>query len=147
MSPLTRTLLVGLRVADRDASVAFYRALGYEIVGSVPDSPIGYLTMLKLPGDEFVTIELVADGSVVGPASESSLSHLVIATDSIDGAVACLASKGIEVRDTTPQGGPDEPRTSTVLDPDGNEIELVQWPAGHPVGMTAADFIVRGGEG
>jgi lactoylglutathione lyase len=25
-------------------------------------------------------------------------------------------------------------------DPDGNRIELVQWPAGHADGITAADF-------
>ena len=27
-----------------------------------------------------------------------------------------------------------------VIDPDGNRIELVQWPDGHADGMTAADF-------
>jgi lactoylglutathione lyase len=33
--------------------------------------------------------------------------------------------------------------TATVHDPDGNEIELVQWPMDHPDGMTAADFIAN----
>ncbi len=27
-----------------------------------------------------------------------------------------------------------------IADPDGNQIELVQWPAGHADGMSAADF-------
>ena len=27
-----------------------------------------------------------------------------------------------------------------LTDPDGYRIELVQWPPGHPAGMTAADF-------
>jgi lactoylglutathione lyase len=27
-----------------------------------------------------------------------------------------------------------------VIDPDGNRIELVQWPAGHADGLTAADW-------
>jgi lactoylglutathione lyase len=27
-----------------------------------------------------------------------------------------------------------------LTDPDGHRIELVQWPAGHPAGMTAADW-------
>jgi lactoylglutathione lyase len=27
-----------------------------------------------------------------------------------------------------------------VTDPDGNRIELVQWPAGHADGITAADW-------
>jgi lactoylglutathione lyase len=30
--------------------------------------------------------------------------------------------------------------TAWTTDPDGNRIELVQWPPGHPDGMTAADF-------
>ena len=31
-------------------------------------------------------------------------------------------------------------RTSWLTDPDDYRIELVQWPPGHPAGMTAADF-------
>jgi lactoylglutathione lyase len=27
-----------------------------------------------------------------------------------------------------------------VIDPDGNRIEVVQWPAGHADGITAADW-------
>jgi hypothetical protein len=27
-----------------------------------------------------------------------------------------------------------------LIDPDGYQIELVQWPVGHTDGMTAADF-------
>ena len=30
--------------------------------------------------------------------------------------------------------------TAWVSDPDGNRIELVQWPPGHPDGMSAADW-------
>src|SRR4051812_49462687 len=56
-----RTLHVGLRVADLDRSLAFYTAVGYEIVGEVPDTDLGHLAMLKLPGDEFVAIEIVHD--------------------------------------------------------------------------------------
>jgi len=36
--------------------------------------------------------------------------------------------------------GPDGPRTSWLTDPDGYQIELVQWPAGHADGITAADL-------
>ena len=32
-----RTLHIGLRVADLDRSLAFYRAVGYEVVGSTPE--------------------------------------------------------------------------------------------------------------
>jgi lactoylglutathione lyase len=29
-----------------------------------------------------------------------------------------------------------------IVDPDGNRIEIVQWPAGHPAGFTVSDFRV-----
>ena len=56
-----RTLHFGLRVADLGRSLAFYTAVGYEVVGSVPQTPLGHLTMLKLPRDEFVTIERMVE--------------------------------------------------------------------------------------
>ncbi len=56
-----RTLHFGLRVADLERSLAFYAAVGYQVVGSVPETELGHLTMLKLPGDDFVTVELIHD--------------------------------------------------------------------------------------
>jgi lactoylglutathione lyase len=55
--------------------------------------------------------------------------------------LAELAAKGI-VPDQPPGSpdGADELRTAWITDPDGNRIELVQWPPGHPDGMTAADW-------
>lgn len=41
-----RTLHVGLRVEDLERSLAFYTALGYNVVGTVPDTAFGSLTML-----------------------------------------------------------------------------------------------------
>jgi lactoylglutathione lyase len=38
---------------------------------------------------------------------------------------------------TRPRG---EPMRTWVVDPDGNRIELVQWPAGRADGITAADW-------
>lgn len=72
-----RTLHVGLRVADRDRSLAFYTSLGYEVVGEVSETHLGHLTMIKLPGDEFVAIELVHDPNGAAVATETGLSHLV----------------------------------------------------------------------
>ncbi|HEX2149185.1 MAG TPA: VOC family protein [Actinomycetota bacterium] len=134
-----RTLHFGLRVADLDRSLAFYIAVGYEVIGTVPDTPMGVLVMLKLPRDEFVTIELVhnpAGGGNTGPG----LSHLVIQVDSMDSTIAELFSRGVEVEAPTSPDGSDDFRTAWLADPDGNRIELVQWPAGHPDGMTAADM-------
>jgi lactoylglutathione lyase len=136
----TRTLHVGLRVRDLDRSLAFYEALGYRTVGRVPETPIGQLVMLKLVADDFVTLELVHDPDRDPPGGDSHLSHLVIAVDSMADFVTGLRGAGIEVGDATSPDGTDDFLTAVVDDPDGNRIELVQWPDGHPVGMTAADF-------
>jgi lactoylglutathione lyase len=133
-----RTLHFGLRVADLDRSLAFYTSLGYEVVGRVPDTPLGHLTMLKLPGDEFVTIELVHDPTRgdVGPG----LSHLVIKVEDMDATVSQLAGRGLDPEAPVSPDGSDDLRTAWVVDPDGNRIEMVQWPAGHADGMSAADW-------
>jgi lactoylglutathione lyase len=128
-------------VADPERSLAFYTALGYEVVGEVPETGLGHLTMLKLPGDEFVTIELVHDPAQDDElAGETTLSHVVIGVESMEATVAALAERGVEAEAPTSPDGSDDFRTSWVTDPDGHRIELVQWPAGHPDGMTAADW-------
>jgi lactoylglutathione lyase len=136
-----RTLHIGLRVADLERSLAFYAALGYETVGSVPETSLGDLTMIKLPDDPFVTLELVSRSSAGTPSGPSGLSHFVIKVESMDAALADLAAAGIHPEEppTSPDGS-DEFRIAWIADPDGNRIELVQWPAGHPDGMTEGDF-------
>ena len=136
-----RTLHFGLRVADQERSLAFYAALGYQVVGSVPGTSIGDLTMIKLPGDSFVAIELVSGSSANAPSCGDGLSHFVIKVESMDGVLAELAAEGI-VPDQPPGSpdGSDELRTAWITDPDGYRIELVQWPPGHADGMTAADW-------
>ncbi len=44
-----RALHVGLRVHDLGSSLDFYTGLGYEVVGTVPETEFGVLTMLQLP--------------------------------------------------------------------------------------------------
>jgi lactoylglutathione lyase len=136
-----RTLHFGLRVADLDRSLAFYGALGYEVVGSVPGTSLGDLTMIKLPGDAFVAIELVSGSSANAPSRGDGFSHFVIKVESMDGILAELSAEGIDP--DQPPGSPDgsdELRTAWITDPDGNRIELVEWPPGHPDGITAADW-------
>ena len=136
-----RTLHLGLRVADLDRSLAFYTALGYEIVGEVPETDLGHLTMIKLPGDEFVAIELVHEphGPTVGG---NRLSHLVIQVESMDVTLSELAARGVAAEAPTSPDGSADFQTTWIVDPDGDRIELVQWPANHADGMTAADFAI-----
>jgi lactoylglutathione lyase len=136
-----RTLHIGLRVTDLDRSLAFYTAVGYEVVGSVPETPIGQLSMLKLPGDEFVTVELVHDGNPVDLGT--SVSHLVVQVESMADTLGVLAGHGIEPV-ASMQERDDGLKTAFIVDPDGRRIELVQWPAGHADGMTADDWPEEG---
>jgi len=138
-----RTLQFGLKVTDRETSVAFYTTLGYVVVGEVPDSPIGHLTMLKLPDDEFVSLELVHDPA--GDAAAPGFSHFAISVESLEATVATLAASRIDA-DAVHSPAPDM-FTTTITDPDGRRIELVQWPREHAAGMSTADWPDQDDEG
>ena len=89
------TLHVGLRVSDLERSLAFYRAVGYTVIGTVEGTPFGTLTMLQLPGDHFVTIELVHDPAKGTVDLGTGIHHLVIQVETLDATLADLAVKGI----------------------------------------------------
>jgi catechol 2,3-dioxygenase-like lactoylglutathione lyase family enzyme len=132
-----RMLHLGLRVSDRERSLAFYTAVGFAEIGSVPETAFGSLTMLQLPGDPYISLELVHDPA--RPVADiGAVNHLVVQVDDLGATIADLAGRGV------PAEPPTEPGpgmwTSWLTDPDGYRIELVQWPSGHPAGMTAADF-------
>ena len=134
-----RTLHLGLKVADLERSLAFYTGLGYEVLGTVPETAFGSLTMLMLPDEEFVSIELVHDpaGGAVEPGG---LNHIVIHVEAMHDTIDRLAALGIEAEPPSSPDGSEDFWISWLTDPDGYRIELVQWPAGHPDGLTRADM-------
>jgi lactoylglutathione lyase len=134
-----RTLHVGVRVTDLERSLAFYTALGYDVLGHVPKTEFGSLTMLKLPRDEFVTLELVHDPGR-GRVDPGGLNHVVIQVESMRATVDRLTARGVEVDGPNSPDGSEDFWTAWIADPDGYRVELVQWPAGHSDGMTEADF-------
>jgi lactoylglutathione lyase len=135
-----RTLHLGLRVAHLERSLAFYTALGYEVVGEVPETSLGHLTMLKLPDDPFVTLELVHNPDDATADLGSGLSHFVIQVESLRDFVSELASRDVAAGEPKSPDGAEDFLTSWLTDPDGRRIELVQWPPGHASGMTETDF-------
>jgi lactoylglutathione lyase len=136
-----RTLSPGLRVADLDVSLAFYEALGFEVVGTVAETELGQLTMLKLPDDEFVTIELVSSMSGGQDVDlGNGMSHVAVQVDSMDEAMKVLREHHVEVGEPSSPDGTAGFLTVTVKDPDGRDIELVQWPPGHAAGLSADDW-------
>jgi lactoylglutathione lyase len=134
-----RTLHVGLRVQDLERSRAFYTRFGYEVVGTVAETPMGSLTMLKLPEDEFVSLELVHDPAS-GPVDPGGFNHLVIQTEDLHATLVRLAAHGLDAETPSSPNGSDDFWTAWLTDPDGYRIELVQWPVGHADGLTRADF-------
>ena len=130
-------LVCGSRTLQR--SLAFYTGVGYEVVGTVPETELGSLTMLALPGDQFVALELVHDPTH-GRVEPGGLSHLVIQAEDVHAMVASLAAGGVQADQPGSPDGSTDFLTAWVTDPDGYRVELVQWPAGHPAGMTRSDF-------
>jgi lactoylglutathione lyase len=135
-----RTLHPAYRVTNLALSLAFYTTLGYEQVGRVDLGEGASLTMLKFPTEEMVTLELAyrpADGPVdIG----TGFSHLPIQVDDLGATIDQLTRAGLKPGPVERPGGPDGPQISWITDPDGYRLELVEWPPGHPVGLTAADF-------
>jgi lactoylglutathione lyase len=134
-----RTLHIGLRVEDLERSLGFYTSVGYDVVGTVPETELGSLTMLKLPGDEFVALELVHDPTL-GRVEPGGISHIVVQVEDVHAAVAHLGARGVEAEEPGSPDGSADFWTAWVTDPDGYRIELVQWPPGHPDGMTRSDL-------
>jgi len=91
-----RTLHPAFRVTDLDASLVFYTALGYGQVGQVDLGGGAGLTMLKLPSDDFVALELVhrpADGPVdIG----TGFSHLAVQIDNLTATAEGVNARGME---------------------------------------------------
>ncbi|MDX6300310.1 MAG: lactoylglutathione lyase [Nocardioidaceae bacterium] len=137
-----RTLHLGLRIAEPERSIAFYTSLGYEVLGVVPATELGTLTMLKLPGDEFVTLELVHDPTA-SHLEPGGLSHLVVQVEDVHVTVDQLSARGVQADEPASPDGSDDFWTTWITDPDGYRIELVQWPRGHPDGMTGSDLPSR----
>ena len=77
----------------------------------------------------------------MGPrVADLERSLVVVQVEDVHATVAQLGARGVHAE---PPGSPDGSAdfwTAWVVDPDGYRIELVQWPDGHPLGMTRADF-------
>lgn len=135
-----RTILVGYRVRDLERSLGFYTALGYRPLAQIEPGDGVRLVPLQLPDDPFATVELVhrAGDDPVGPAD--GFHHLAVQGDDLAATLERLERAGLHPAAMQSPGGPDGPTTSWLTDPDGYRIELVEWPAGHAPGLTAADF-------
>jgi lactoylglutathione lyase len=70
----------------------------------------------------------------------NGFSHVAVQVDDLAGTLADLDAKGIAHPGIEHPGGEAGAAVCNLRDPDGYQIELVEWPPGHPDGMTSADF-------
>jgi lactoylglutathione lyase len=140
-----RTLHTSYRVSNLSASLDFYTALGYTQVGRVDLGGGASLTMLNFPGEEVVTLELVHRPAAGAVDIGTGFSHIPVQVDDLPGTLRRLSEAGLKPGPVERPGGQDGPQVSWLTDPDGYRIELVQWPPGHPYGITAADFQYESG--
>ncbi|NUR94294.1 MAG: VOC family protein [Kribbellaceae bacterium] len=125
-----KSILFALRVTDLERSLAFYAKVGYVSLGKVPFDDGSSLVWLRLPDEDSVSLELVhrpADG----PVEVSGFEHFAVEVDSLDATLSRLTESGLEPGEPETHG-PDGPKTSWLLDPDGYRLELVEWPPGGP---------------
>jgi lactoylglutathione lyase len=73
-----KTLHTACRVTDLAVSLDFYAALGYGEVGRVVIGDGATLTMLRFPGEEVVTLELVHRPHDEPVEIGTGFSHLVV---------------------------------------------------------------------
>jgi lactoylglutathione lyase len=122
--PLVHTCL---RVRDIDASLRFYRALGFEPRGRL-NFETAYNVYLGLPGDGD-RLELTVNVGREEPYDlGDGYNHVAMSVDDLDATLARLAEVGVEPERPPykPGGRDDLPRIAFVADPDGYRVELIE---------------------
>jgi lactoylglutathione lyase len=115
-----------VRVRDIDASLRFYRELGFEERGRL-NFESAYNVYMGLPGDED-RLELTVNIGREQPYDlGDGYNHFAVTVDDIDGALARLAEIGVQPEKPPyhPGDREDLPRIAFVADPDGYRVELI----------------------
>jgi lactoylglutathione lyase len=115
------------RITDIDASVAFYRALGFEEIRRMPIRDEAINVFLNQPGDgDEPRLELTYNFGVDSYELGTAYGHIAISSADLDATLAELAELGIEPERppyTVSEGGS---QICFVRDPDGYRVELVE---------------------
>jgi lactoylglutathione lyase len=137
-----KTLLTAYRVLHLERSLDFYAKVGYVEIGRVAFEDGTIRVMLNLPGDgEAATLELVFDPKLDSIEVGNGFSHIAVQVNDLDAKLVEFAEKGVAFDGPHQPAGDQGPKTCFLRDPDGYQIELVQWPPGHADGITRADFL------
>jgi catechol 2,3-dioxygenase-like lactoylglutathione lyase family enzyme len=115
---------VGLKVADMDKTLDFYRRLGLRLVRASGPHADGLRTAVIAVGSQELNVFSHPDFMPSGKENPVGMDHFCIEVDaaSIDAVIADLRDVGIDVAK-----GPERRRDGTALfvhDPDGVRVEL-----------------------
>lgn len=114
-----------LRVKDIDASLDFYRRLGFEHRGRL-NFESAYNVYLGLPADGDVLELTVNVGRQQSYQLGEGYNHMALVVDDLDALLGELKAAGIEPeRPPYAPGGREEYRICFVADPDGYRVELI----------------------
>jgi lactoylglutathione lyase len=119
-----------VRVRDVDASLRFYRALGFEERGRL-NFASAYNVYLGLP-DDGDRLELTVNVGREEPYElGDGYNHLALTVDDVDAVLARLAELGVQPEKPPYHPGErdDLPRIAFVADPDGYRVELIDGGA------------------
>jgi len=118
------------RVTDPEKSVAFYEALGFEVVGRMPIGDEAENIFMNIPGDgDSPKLELTHNFGVIEYEIGTGYGHIAITVDDLDSNLQRLAAEGIEPEKppySVREGGS---RLCFVRDPDGYRVELIELSA------------------
>ena len=115
-----------VRVRDIEASVRFYRALGFEERGRL-NFESAYNLYMGLPGGGDV-LELTVNVGREEPYDlGDGYNHIALTVEDIDAALETMAGIGVQPEKPPfhPGGRDDLPRIAFVADPDGYRVELI----------------------
>jgi lactoylglutathione lyase len=115
-----------VRVRDVDASIRFYRALGFEERGRL-NFESAYNVYMGLPGDGD-RLELTVNVGRDEPYDVGDgYNHVAVTVEDIEATLADLAGLGVEPEKAPyhPGGREELPLIAFVADPDGYRIEII----------------------
>src|SRR6478752_7559872 len=124
---ITHVQLLSVPASAQDRESDFYvNMLGFELVRDVQMQPdLRWVQVAPPGGQTSLTLVTWFDSMPSG-----SLRGLVLETDDVEGDLAAVTARGVEV----PEGVQDQPwgRFFTVVDPDGNALVVQQTRARRP---------------
>jgi catechol 2,3-dioxygenase-like lactoylglutathione lyase family enzyme len=128
MPPFNGLGHIAFKVKDLDASLAFYRKLGFpEMLRLLNDKGEPWIVYLRITDELYLELFPRGVGEHVPPENNVGMTHLCLTSSGLDATEAHLKSVGIPLsRPRNPKPGVDGNRGMWIEDPDGNRIEVME---------------------